>query len=322
MQGCVRSALPNETEQWSQELQLVIPGSRGISGIVGVYYADSDGELEFMVTRPLETPPLRENSHSTFSDPAAALFGQATARLCDRWSATAGVRLSREEHRMSSIGTGADDSPTLLVGEIESDDLSWRLDVSYAITDDAMAYASVSTGYKSGGFDIGLNTAGALDEFLPEELIALEAGGKTQWIDGRLTLNAAAFYYDFTDLQVLTAIFRRVETTSSASTTPQRRSSTASTPTRASGFPIAGLSWAASSGWASASSSSTNDEAGDIGPAMNWRAPRSGRKRRDRVRTFPAGSWGPDSAYRIQLPQRLLLHADNSPSSGRTASGC
>ena len=206
LQGCVRSALPNETEQWSQELQLVIPGSRGISGIVGGYYADSDGELGFMIIRPLETPPLREDSHSTFSDPAAALFGQATARLSDRWSATAGVRLSREEHRMSSIGTGAEDSPTLLVGEIDSDDLSWRLDVSYAITDDAMAYASVSTGYKSGGFDIGLDTAGALDEFLPEELIALEAGGKTQWLDGRLTLNAAAFYYDFTNLQVGTAV--------------------------------------------------------------------------------------------------------------------
>ena len=89
----------------------------------------SDGELEFMFTRLLETPPLREDSHSTFSDPAAALFGQATVRLADRWSATAGVRLSREEHRMSSIGTGVDDVP-LVVGEIDSDDLSWRLDVS------------------------------------------------------------------------------------------------------------------------------------------------------------------------------------------------
>ena len=202
----MRAAQPNETEQWSQELQLVIPGSRGISGIVGAYYADSDGELGFILIRPQLAPPLRENSHSTFSDPAAALFGQATARLADRWSTTAGVRLSREEHRMSSIGTGADDSPTLLVGEIDSDDLSWRLDLSYAITDDAMAYASVSTGYKSGGFDIRPDTDGALDEFLPEELIALEAGGKTRWLDGRLTLNAAAFYYDFTNLQVVTTV--------------------------------------------------------------------------------------------------------------------
>ena len=60
LQGCVRAALPNETEQWSQELQLVIPGSRGISGIVGAYYADSDGELGFIFVRPQLAPPLRE----------------------------------------------------------------------------------------------------------------------------------------------------------------------------------------------------------------------------------------------------------------------
>ena len=143
---------------------------------------------------------------------------------------------------MSSIGTGVDDSPTLLVGEIDSDDLSWRFDLSYAITDDAMAYASVSTGYRAAGSISGLDSDGALDEFLPEELIALEAGGKTQWLDGRLTLNAAAFYYDFTNLQVSTDHIPGWDATSSASTTPRRRSSTASTPTRTSRFPIAGPS--------------------------------------------------------------------------------
>jgi iron complex outermembrane receptor protein len=208
MAGCVRAALPNETEQWSQELQLVIPGSGHLSGIVGAYYADSDGELNFIFLRPQLAPPLRNNSHSTFDDPAAALFGQATARFSGRWSATAGLRLSREEHRMSSIGTGAEDSPMLQVGEVDSDDLSWRFDISYEIRDDALAYVSAATGYKSGGFDFGRDSEGGLDEFLPEELIALEAGAKTRWLDDRLTVNAAAFYYDFTDLQVSTAVFQ------------------------------------------------------------------------------------------------------------------
>jgi iron complex outermembrane receptor protein len=208
MAGCVRAALPNETEQWSQELQLVIPGSRNLSGIVGAYYADSDGELNFLFLRPQLAPPLRNNSHSIFDDPAAALFGQATVRFSDGWSATAGLRLSREEHRMSSIGTGAEDSPTLQVGKVDSDNLSWRFDISYEISDDAMAYAGAATGYKSGGFDFGRDSEGGLDEFLPEELIALEAGAKTRWLDDRLTVNAAAFYYDFTDLQVSTAVFQ------------------------------------------------------------------------------------------------------------------
>ena len=45
---------------------------------------------------------------------------------------------------------------------------------------------------------------GELDDFGPEHLTAYEAGGKSQWLNGRLALNAAAFYYDFDDLQVST----------------------------------------------------------------------------------------------------------------------
>jgi iron complex outermembrane receptor protein len=205
LQGCVRAAQPNELEQWSQELQLVIPGSRNVSGIVGAYYADSDSSLDYMFFQPLLAPPLRNDNHSTSSDPAAALFGQATARFAEHWSATAGVRLSREKHRMTIVGTAVDDSPTPLVGEMDSDDLSWRFDLSYDISNDAMAYVSASTGYKSGGFDVRTDSSGELDSYAPEEVIAIEAGAKTQWLEGRLTLNGSAFYYDFTDLQVSTA---------------------------------------------------------------------------------------------------------------------
>ncbi len=45
---------------------------------------------------------------------------------------------------------------------------------------------------------------GELDYFEPENVVAYEAGGKSRLLHGRLTLNAAAFYYDFEDLQVNT----------------------------------------------------------------------------------------------------------------------
>ena len=72
---------------------------------------------------------------------------------------TAGVRLSWEENGITSIGTGAADSPTLLVAKDDSDDVSWRLDLQRAVTDDLMMYAGVSTGYKSGGFTEGITVA-------------------------------------------------------------------------------------------------------------------------------------------------------------------
>ena len=135
------------------------------------------------------------------------LFGQATVHFADRWSATAGLRLSREEQRVTTVGTGIQDSQTLLVGKKESDNPSWLLAVDYASSDELMFYASVSTGYKSGGFLTSTIINGEPDDFGSEYLTAFEAGGKSQWLSGRLTLNAAAFFYDYEDLQVSSAMF-------------------------------------------------------------------------------------------------------------------
>jgi iron complex outermembrane receptor protein len=205
--GCVRSAQPNEFDQWSQELQLVFPRAGAIEGIVGAYYADADSTTAFYQLLPEVNPrPLSDNL-STLSDPASALFGQATLYFANRWSVTAGLRLSREEHRATTIGTGTQDSQTLVTVQSDSDNLSWLLDLGYAISEDAMLYAAISTGYKSGGFITTTLINGEPDTYGPEYLTAFEIGGKSRWLAGRLTLNAAAFLYDYEDLQVNTAIF-------------------------------------------------------------------------------------------------------------------
>ena len=207
LQGCMRSALPIVFDQWSQEFQLVFPRSGAVEGIVGAYYSDADTAMAFYQLLPLvNAQPLSDN-HSTLSDSAYALFGQATAHFADGWILTAGLRLSREEHRATTIGTGFQDSPTFLVGTSDSDDLSWLTNLSYAISDDALLYAGISTGYKSGGFVTTTLVDGRPDTYGPEHLTAFEAGSKAQWLSGRLTLNAAAFFYDYEDLQVNTAAF-------------------------------------------------------------------------------------------------------------------
>ena len=203
--GCVRSVLPNDFDQWSQELQLVFPRSGAVEGIVGAYYSDADAVVAlYQLLQPtMNTQPLNDNL-STFRDPAYALFGQATVHFADKWSTTAGLRLSREEHRATTIGTGLADSPTLLVASNELENVSWLLDLSYAANDDVMFHAGVSTGYKSGGFITTRLVNGEPDTYGTEYLTAFEAGAKSQWLSGRLTLNAAAFFYDYEDLQVST----------------------------------------------------------------------------------------------------------------------
>jgi iron complex outermembrane receptor protein len=194
-------------DQWSLEAQLHLHGSGSIDGLVGAHYYDGSSERDNYQLVPLSAPLPSVDSHSTEGEKAAGIFGQTNVRLSDRTGFTSGLRLSGEETRVTTIGTGLQDSPTLLVDERSSDEVSWRLDLEHAIAADALLYAGVSTGYNSGGVITSLLVNGEPDRFDPEYLTAYEAGAKSQWLKRRLTLNAAAFYYDFEDMQVQTVRF-------------------------------------------------------------------------------------------------------------------
>src|SRR5690606_14788771 len=76
-----------------------------------------------------------------------------------------------------------------------------RVGLNFKLSDDVMLYASYAEGFKSGGFG---NPTAVLPTpvYGPEELATYEIGAKTRWLDGRLTLNGAAWWSDWTDIQL------------------------------------------------------------------------------------------------------------------------
>lgn len=74
-----------------------------------------------------------------------------------------------------------------------------RAVLSYALSDHWNAYASISTGFKSGGFNVFGATNVAFNE---EDILAYELGTKGRFLDGTFGISAAIFYYDYTDLQL------------------------------------------------------------------------------------------------------------------------
>ena len=85
------------------------------------------------------------------------------------------------------------------------DNVSGRVALEYRPDEDTLMYGSLSTGYKAGGFRLG----GISDnpatpeneaEVDNETVTAYEAGYKSQITDG-FNLNAAAYYYDYSNLQ-------------------------------------------------------------------------------------------------------------------------
>lgn len=87
--------------------------------------------------------------------------------------------------------------------------LSYRLAADYKLGRDNMVYASYSTGQHAGGFNTGpvtINRVPTLLPFAPEKVEAFEIGSKNRFLDGKLTLNAAAFLNNYRDLQAQTSI--------------------------------------------------------------------------------------------------------------------
>jgi iron complex outermembrane recepter protein len=76
-----------------------------------------------------------------------------------------------------------------------------RVALNYQLTDDNFLYVSAARGTKAGGF----NAAGVIASELqydPEKNVTYEIGSKNTFADGNVRLNLAAFYIDWTALQI------------------------------------------------------------------------------------------------------------------------
>ncbi len=105
--------------------------------------------------------------------------------------------------------TGAPDYlPALERNKLSEDNISWRVGLNYNVSPETMLYANVSKGYKSGSFPT-ISVSFNRPQLLPvtqESVLAFEAGAKSSYLNGRVTFDAAAFYYDYRDKQVFGSV--------------------------------------------------------------------------------------------------------------------
>lgn len=138
---------------------------------------------------------------------SAALYGNATWHVTPAFDLVTGLRYTGEERHYAGGTLFVTPSPLVginnafIADKIHDHNLTWKLGANYKLSPDALLYASVARGVKSGGFFSGFtNSTAQLLPYRPETLTAYEAGAKTQLVRG-LTLNASAFYYDYKDPQ-------------------------------------------------------------------------------------------------------------------------
>jgi iron complex outermembrane receptor protein len=202
---------PETSKQISQEFQLY--GSTDhLQWLAGVYGFNEKVDYVFNATQlgGLYAATGRDNSSSVPGDidsNSYAIFGEGTYALSDRWSATLGARATWDDKEFT-FSVYRPESGVLAIPNTTLKD-SWseitpKIGVEFQANHELMFYGNASKGYKAGGFasrPLGGTLPTAFD---PEHLTAYELGMKSRWADERITLNLAAFYNDYKDIQLTT----------------------------------------------------------------------------------------------------------------------
>ena len=87
-------------------------------------------------------------------------------------------------------------------------DVTWRANLDWTPNEDTLVYFSATTGYRAGGYGLGIadaraGEAGSIEplDYDAEHVLAYEVGYKGTLLDGAMQLNAAVYRYDYENYQ-------------------------------------------------------------------------------------------------------------------------
>jgi iron complex outermembrane recepter protein len=135
-----------------------------------------------------------------------ALFTQETLAILPALHVTAGARINHDqkdyEYSLDAPQTGMPRVPNTRASA------GWtsftpKIGLDYSPLEPVLLFASLSQGFKSGGFGPSNDARNPTPKYNPERVTAYELGVKTHWFEGRrLLANVAAFYNDYRDIQL------------------------------------------------------------------------------------------------------------------------
>lgn len=185
-------------KQFTQELTLTTDIGSRADFTAGLFYMNGISSeplylsLQAIPNYLVYLPTEKLNSY--------AAYAQLRYNLTDRLRATVGGRytIDRKSYVM--------DATVLTFHTLLSDKNTWkaftpRFVLDYTPTENSLVYASVSRGFKSGGFNTLGDITQPVNKFNPEYVWNYELGLKAAMFDKRLRFGLTGFYADYTNLQ-------------------------------------------------------------------------------------------------------------------------
>ncbi len=196
------------------ELRLTSTGDGSINYTVGVFYDDFTNDYDLYGYGP---NILQENlisgaregavwdSFNQRTDTMSAVFGELTFAFADNWTATVGARWFDQETEIliDNFLVFPDRVPLRTTHISDESDTTYKLNLSWQATENALFYATWSEGFRQGGPNRGDAQTNPLvpDGYEADFITNYELGWKSQWSGGRFTFNGAIFHMEWEDFQ-------------------------------------------------------------------------------------------------------------------------
>lgn len=203
--------------QFSEEAQLNVRAfDKRLNWITGVFFSNEKGteRVDQTALRLISGAGATTTSDAAVQNKSFGVFSQATFKLTDQFSATGGIRYSKDDRSVTTHnytatfcnslglslasvgGIGGCSRPTTA----SFDKISYTASLDYHLNRDIMVYAKTSRGYRSGGLQQAISGAtpaianAAFQPFQPEVVTDYEAGIKSELFDRHLRVNVAYYH--------------------------------------------------------------------------------------------------------------------------------
>jgi len=187
--------------KFTQEVRLASePNSGPLDWLVGGYYTHEDASLhQDIVFVPHGAALGFIQLDSSYIESAG--FANATYHFSPSFDVSVGGRYASNSQNANEFGLAS------AAGKSTGDVFTWSVAADYHLDEQTSLYARIAKGYRPGGPNIlPIGSTGVPAFFGADSLINYEAGVKSDFLDGKLSLDADIFYIDWSDIQLLTVI--------------------------------------------------------------------------------------------------------------------
>ena len=189
-------------ETWSVEAQLVSNGDGPLQWLLGAYYYEQEANWNWQEFDNGQKDVPHWDRQGDYLSDSEGYFANASYAVMDKLRVLGGIRFAKDSKQQRDPLDWSVWPPVPLEGQGDLgnwDKTLWKAGFEFDLLDDAMFYATASTGYRAGG--INFRAANVPLTYAPEEVIAYEAGIKSKLMDGAMTLNISAYLNEYSDLQ-------------------------------------------------------------------------------------------------------------------------